>query len=112
MDSPCCEDCILHMDCKDCASPFSLDHRIPKSYTVKPFISGISEKVGGRVRFFFKGFCTLLPFFPLLMLEGTDRTYSGRLYLIFLVEMLPCLCKTYLSPFCQIIFVGIQVKYT
>ena len=64
MDSPCCEDCILHMDCKDCASPFSLDHRIPKSYTVKPFISGISEKVGGRVLFFFfKGFCTLLPFF-------------------------------------------------
>lgn len=45
-------------------------------------------------------------------LQRTDRTYSGRLYLILLVEMLPCLCKTYLSPFCQIIFVGIQVKYT
>lgn len=32
------------------------------------------------------------------------------MYLIFLVEMLPCLCKTYLSPFCQIIFVGIQAE--
>ncbi len=71
---PPCEDCILHLDCKDCASPFSFDYRIPKSLSREVSKRqrrqkigwnlssvGSHKKVRGRVFFLVFGPCS--PFY-------------------------------------------------